>query len=79
MPDSPVHAVWLTRKERIIAIERVRGDQGGTENKMIKKSQVIEALLDVRSWLIVLLTVMSEPSSFFDGACHLSIARSCYS
>ena len=63
MPDSPVHAVWLTRKERIIAIERVRYDQGGTENKTIKKSQVIEALLDPRSWLIVLLTVMSkEPS-----------------
>ncbi|KIP10651.1 hypothetical protein PHLGIDRAFT_208266 [Phlebiopsis gigantea 11061_1 CR5-6] len=59
MPDSPVNAVWLTRKERIIAIERVRNDQGGTENKTIKKSQVIEALLDTRSWLIVLLTVMT--------------------
>lgn len=59
MPDSPVHAACLTREERIIAVERVRDDQGGTENKRIKISQVREALLDIRTWLIVLLTLIS--------------------
>ena len=60
MPDFPLHAAFLTKKERIIALERVRDDQGGTENKTIKRRQVVEGLLDLRSWLIVLLTCMSE-------------------
>ncbi|GJE84700.1 MFS general substrate transporter [Phanerochaete sordida] len=59
MPDSPLHAVFLSQKERIIAVERIRDDQGGTENKIIKRHQVIEAFLDIRSWMIVLLTVMT--------------------
>ena len=60
MPDSPVHAKMLTREERIAAIERVRDDQGGTENKTIKKEQIIEALTDIRTWLIVISTLVSE-------------------
>ncbi|KAG9317546.1 MFS general substrate transporter [Chiua virens] len=36
LPDSPVHARMLSREERIAALERVRNDQGGTENKTIK-------------------------------------------
>ncbi|KAL5527492.1 hypothetical protein ACEPAG_6283 [Sanghuangporus baumii] len=60
MPDSPVHAKMLTREERIAAIERVRDDQGGTENKTIKKAQIIEALSDIRTWLIVLSTLVTS-------------------
>jgi hypothetical protein len=57
-PDSPVHARILTKEERIAALERVRDDQGGTENKTI--DQIMEALLDIRTWLIVLTTMLSE-------------------
>ncbi|KAF7795855.1 hypothetical protein EIP86_007022 [Pleurotus ostreatoroseus] len=46
MPDSPVHARFLTEKERIVAVERIRDDQGGTENKKFKKEQIAETLLD---------------------------------
>ena len=60
MPDSPVHAQNLTQEERIAALERVRDDQGGTENKTFKMDQVKETLLDVRTWLIVLTTMLSE-------------------
>lgn len=49
-------------EERIAALERVRDDQGGTENKRLKKQQVIEAFLDIRTWLIVLTTMLSEYS-----------------
>ncbi|KAI0758288.1 MFS general substrate transporter [Irpex lacteus] len=59
MPDSPVHARILTREERITAVERVRDDQGGTENKRIKRAQIMETLCDVRVWLIVLITIMT--------------------
>lgn len=62
MPDSPAHAKFLTEEERIIAIERIRDDQGGTENKKLKKDQLIEALTDLRTWLIVLSTLLSKCS-----------------
>ncbi|TFK83643.1 MFS general substrate transporter [Polyporus arcularius HHB13444] len=60
LPDSPVHARLLTKEERIACLERVRDDQGGTENKRLKKDQVVEALLDVRTWLIALTTVLTS-------------------
>ncbi|KIM90714.1 hypothetical protein PILCRDRAFT_143473 [Piloderma croceum F 1598] len=60
LPDSPVHARILTKEERIAALERVRDDQGGTENKTIKKDQIMEALLDIRTWLIVLTTMLTS-------------------
>lgn len=59
LPDSPVHAPMLTKEERIAALERVRDDQGGTENRKFKKDHLIEALLDVRTWLVVLTTMLS--------------------
>jgi hypothetical protein len=61
LPDSPINARMLTKQERIAVLERVRNDQGGTENKKFKKEQVIEALTDVRTWLVVLSTVLSKP------------------
>jgi len=60
LPDSPVHASFLTKEERIAALERVRDDQGGTENKQLKKPQILEALTDVRTWLIVLTTLLTS-------------------
>lgn len=65
LPDSPVHAQFLTKEERIAALERVRDDQGGTENKNLKKGQVFEALTDIRTWLIVLTTLLSKCVFFF--------------
>ena len=59
LPDSPVHARTLTKEERIAALERVRDDSGGTENRKFKKEQVFEALLDLRTWLIVLTTMLT--------------------
>ncbi|KAI0637783.1 MFS general substrate transporter [Trametes polyzona] len=60
LPDSPVRARLLTTEERIAALERVRDDQGGMENKQLKKDQVIEALTDVRTWLIAATTLMTS-------------------
>ncbi|OSC99141.1 MFS general substrate transporter [Trametes coccinea BRFM310] len=60
MPDSPASAHFLTTEERIAAIERIRDGQCGTENKRLKKEQVLEALLDIRTWLIVLATLLTN-------------------
>ena len=64
MPDSPTNARFLSKEERIAAIERIRDQQGGTENKRLKKEQVVEALLDIRTWLIVLATLLSTFTRF---------------
>jgi len=60
LPDSPVTARMLTKEERIAALERVRDDQGGTENHTFKKDQASEAICDVRTWLIVLTTMLTS-------------------
>lgn len=60
MPDSPIHAQLLSKEERIAALERVRDDQVGVENHQLKKDQVVEALTDVRTWLIVLTTMLTS-------------------
>lgn len=60
LPDSPVHAKMLKPEEKIAALERVRDDQGGTENKKLKRQQVFEALLDVRTWLVILTTLLTS-------------------
>jgi hypothetical protein len=64
MPDSAVHTHFVTREECIAAPERVRDDQGGTENTTLKKYQIIEAFTDTRgwsrAWLIILITMLSR-------------------
>ncbi|KAJ7226188.1 MFS general substrate transporter [Mycena rebaudengoi] len=54
MPDSPVHAKFLDKEER------VRNDRGGTESMALKREQVIEALLDIRTWLILPSTLLTS-------------------
>lgn len=60
LPDSPVHARLLTKEERISALERVRDGQAGTENRHWKRDQIFEALLDIRTWLIVLTVMLTS-------------------
>jgi MFS family permease len=60
LPDSPVTARFLTEEERIAALERVRDDQGGTHNKSFKPYQVGEAVRDPRTWMIVLVTMLTS-------------------
>lgn len=76
MPDSPANARMLSKEERIAAIERIRDQQGGTENKRLKKEQVIEALSDIRSWLIVLATLLSTSITNFHVRSRLMFSLS---
>lgn len=40
-PDSPTNARFLTKEERAQAIERIRVNQSGVENKRWKKDQCV--------------------------------------
>lgn len=60
LPDSPVTAPLLTHKERRWAVERLRNDQTGVENKHLKRYQVIEAFKDVKLYLFFTLGVVGN-------------------
>ena len=60
LPDSPVTAKGLTLREKKIAVERLRGNQTGVENKHLKGYQVKEAFLDPKLYLFYLLGVVGN-------------------
>lgn len=53
LPDSPLSAKWLTERERMIAIDRLKDGKTGIKNSHHKKDQIKEALLDPKVWLLV--------------------------
>ncbi|TRM57618.1 major facilitator superfamily domain-containing protein [Schizophyllum amplum] len=63
LPDSPTKAKFLSQDEKIIAIERVRANNQGTETKVWKWEQVYELLLDLKTYLwFCLLFLCALPS-----------------
>jgi len=60
MPDSPVTAKGLTQREKRIAVERLRLNQTGVENKHFKPYQVREAFMDYKIYLLFLLGVVGN-------------------
>jgi MFS family permease len=59
VPDNPATASWLTENQRITALQRLLANQTGTKSRRFVKSQMIEALLDIKVWIIA-LTVMAN-------------------
>ncbi|KAM0112384.1 hypothetical protein ACP6JB_001864 [Aspergillus fumigatus] len=55
LPDSPVSAPGLTPRERRIAVERLRENQTGVENKHLKPYQVLEAFMDYKLYIFFML------------------------
>ncbi|SMR54054.1 unnamed protein product [Zymoseptoria tritici ST99CH_3D1] len=63
LPDSPVTAKGLSAREKRVAVERLREDQTGVENKTFKSYQVWEAFKDYKLYLFFLLgTVCNCPN-----------------
>ncbi|KAK5125971.1 hypothetical protein LTR85_011326 [Meristemomyces frigidus] len=54
LPDNPMTS-RLSRAEKVAAIERVRANQTGIENKNWKWAQFRETTLDIRTWLIIVV------------------------
>ncbi|GAA5880419.1 hypothetical protein JCM16303_003937 [Sporobolomyces ruberrimus] len=64
LADSPATARFLSEREKLIALERVRGNQSGTISHRFKKAQAVEALCDVKMWfLLFLMACISVPNS----------------
>lgn len=60
LPDSPVKAKRFSDAEKVAALMRTKGNQSGTQNAHLKKSQVFETFRDVRVWLVCLCTLLSS-------------------
>ncbi|KAF7363716.1 hypothetical protein MSAN_01029400 [Mycena sanguinolenta] len=59
-PDSPTTARFLTIEERILAVERIKVNQAGIENKHWKRPQFISAIKDPKIWLLAAFAAFSN-------------------
>ncbi|KAF5506705.1 putative transporter [Colletotrichum siamense] len=57
LPDNPVGAKFITPRERFVAIERLRADQLGIENKTFSARQLRETLRDPKTWLMFFFNI----------------------
>ncbi|KAN0080166.1 Major facilitator superfamily domain containing protein [Tylopilus felleus] len=59
-PNSPTNAWFLTPSERATAVQRLKENQTGVENKHFKREQMMEALLDPKTWLFALFSALDN-------------------
>lgn len=59
MPPDPIRAKGFTDRERYIAVARMRINNAGVRNTHFKFDQVIDALTDIRFWLIFFSVFLS--------------------
>ncbi|POY70485.1 hypothetical protein BMF94_6553 [Rhodotorula taiwanensis] len=60
LPDSPATAKFLTEREKLVTLEQVRDNHSGTKQNKFKPKHAKEALLDPKTWLLILLTFLSS-------------------
>lgn len=60
LPDSPVTAKGLSKRERRMAVERLRENQTGVENKNLKPYQILEAFMDYKLYMFFILGLVCK-------------------
>ena len=71
-----MNAKFLSLEDRIKAIERVQENMTGIKNNIWKPKQSMEALLDVKVWLLVLIQLSAQIAN--DGITGVSISSFFY-
>jgi hypothetical protein len=74
LPDSPM-ASRLSRPEKVLAIERLRENMTGIENKTFKWHQLEETLFDFRTWLIVIIIIAGNVPTGATGSYSSTLIR----
>ncbi|KAF8969716.1 major facilitator superfamily domain-containing protein [Flammula alnicola] len=59
-PDSPTTAYFLTPEERAQAVQRIKVNQAGVENKYWKKDQFIETFRDPKIWVMAAFAAIAN-------------------
>lgn len=78
LPDSPVSARFLSDDERRMAVDRLRDDQTGIENKKLKLYQISEAFTDYKVYIFFFLGLFANiPNGGISnfGACRNAYIR----
>lgn len=76
LPGSPLNASFLTDHERALVINRVKTNNTGIENKHFKVKQFIEAMMDIKTWLLFLFAVSSNsPNGGLTTVCYTALTR----
>ncbi|KAJ7611732.1 MFS general substrate transporter [Roridomyces roridus] len=73
-PDSPTTCWFLTPEERITAVLRIKVNQTGVENKHFKKEQLIEALVDPKTWLFAFFAAVTNVTNALVNQRQLIVA-----
>lgn len=60
IPDSQLNARWLSERDRVLAVERVRCNQQGIGNKRFKIHQFKEAMTDPMTWALDFYSVAAR-------------------
>jgi len=60
LPDTPANARFLSKVDRAKAVDRVRENMTGIRSDTWKWSQSLEALTDVKIWLLVLIQLSQQ-------------------
>lgn len=60
LPDSPVNAWFLNHEERLAAVSRAKRNQTGMLNRHFKWEQLVEALLDPKTWFFFFFAFVSN-------------------
>jgi ACS family allantoate permease-like MFS transporter len=60
VPDNQLNCRWLSKEDRILAIERIRVNGQGVGNKHFKWYQLREALTDPLSWAFFAYALISD-------------------
>ncbi|KAJ5748599.1 uncharacterized protein N7511_010295 [Penicillium nucicola] len=73
LPDNPMTS-RLSHSEKLLAIERLRENQTGIENKHFKRSQFVEIFTDPQTYLIaIIVTAMDVPNAAMSSFTSLII------
>ncbi|EFQ26951.1 major facilitator superfamily transporter [Colletotrichum graminicola] len=69
MPDSPMSAKYLTEREKVIAVERLRANQMGIQSGVWRWDHVWETFVDLKTWcwfvIVIAISIASGGISTF--------------
>ncbi|KAK2753872.1 hypothetical protein FQN55_000236 [Onygenales sp. PD_40] len=57
LPDSPMNAFFLSDEEKYHAVQRLAENRTGIVNRLWKRDQALEAVMDPKTWLIFFFNV----------------------
>ncbi|KAL6945152.1 hypothetical protein ACO0QE_002598 [Hanseniaspora vineae] len=60
VPNNPSKAWFLSEREKLMVVKRIKGNQQGYGNNVWKWKQFKEALIDVRTWLFFTYSITSQ-------------------